>query len=134
MLCYSHKTWRVEDKTPMHAESGYIRVIDCANVRRDPEEPAILNVEAVIAQATGLAEASKGLWTELCEPFGEHATLELRSDSVAHAAKVQEITRVYRALKDNNTLEVEVAMRTDTQPLQTHLKATLQRVTAKVDA
>lgn len=115
---------------PMHAESGYLRVNSCANVQRDvPEEPAILNVEAVFAQATGLAEASVGKWTELYWPFGEHATLELRSDSVAHAAKVQEITRLYRVHKDGNTLDYEVQMRTDTQPLQTHLKATLQRVT-----
>jgi hypothetical protein len=104
----------------MHAESGFIR--DCS----DDSSACIHYVEACIAQATGLAEASKGTWNR----DGQHMTLELRSDSVAHAAKVQEITRLYR-LKAGDTLEVEVAMRTATQPLQTHLKATLQRVTGQ---
>ena len=93
----------------MHAESGYLR-------------PGPDGVGACFAQATGLAEASRGSWDAATR------TLSLRSDGVLHAEKVLEISRSYVLSEDGSTLSYVISMRTTTQPLQEHLRATLQRV------
>ena len=79
-------------------------------------------VGACIAQATGLAEASTGSWDAATR------TLSLRSDGVLHAEKVLEVTREYTLSVDGQALSYVVSMSTTTQPLQKHLRATLQRV------
>ena len=98
----------------MHAEAGYLRP--------EADGGAGVGVAACIAQATGLAEASRGTWDAATR------TLALRSTGVLHAAKVLEITRLYTLSEDGLALTYVVAMRTTTQPLQEHLRATLQRV------
>ena len=110
MVAYSHKTWRAADKTPMHAESGYLRP--------KPDGSA----DFACAQATGLAEASHGSWDAATR------TLSLASASVGNAAKVLEITRRYTLSADGSELAYSIAMRTREQPLQEHLRATLKRV------
>ena len=108
VIAYAHKTWRAADKTPMHAEAGYLR-------------PKADGVDLVVAQATGIAEASRGAWN------ADSRTLQLRSFSVANAEKVLEIERAY-TLTAEDTLTYVISMRTHTQPLQEHLRATLRRV------
>ena len=110
VVAYQHKTWRAADKTPMHAEAGFLRP------RADG------SAEWCCAQATGLAEASLGAWDAASR------TLSLSSTSVGNASKVLEVTRQYTLSEDGSALEVVVAMRTREQPLQEHLRATLTRV------
>jgi hypothetical protein len=47
---------------------------------------------------------------------------------VGNADKVLEITRRYTLSADGGELSYSIAMRTHTQPLQEHLRATLKRV------
>ena len=112
VVAYSHKTWRAADKTPMHAESGFLRI------------QADGTAQFACAQATGIAEASHGAWDAATR------TLSLRSSSVGNAAKVLEITRSYTlsSADGGDELSYSVAMRTHEQPLQEHLRATLKRV------
>ena len=110
VVAYSHKTWRAADKTPMHSESGFLRV--------KPDGTA----EFACAQATCLAEASSGEWDAATR------TLTLASTSVGNAAKVLAIARNYTLSEDGETLRYSIAMRTHEQPLQEHLRATLKRV------
>ncbi len=92
----------------MHAESGFLRA-----------KPGGA-VEFVVAQATGMAEVSRGAL--------EGGVLRLGSTAVAGAEKVLEVTREYSLRgEDNRELCVTCAMRTHTQPLLPHLRATLHK-------
>ena len=110
VVSYSHKTWRVADKTPMHAECGFLRP--------KPDGSA----DFACAQATGLAEASSGTWDAATR------TLLLATTSVGNAAKVLEITRRYTLSADGGELSYSISMRTHEQSLKEHLCATLKRV------
>lgn len=94
----------------MHSESGYLR---CG---------AGGAVQLAVAQVTGIAEASSGSYDAATR------TLTLRSTSLGNAEKVQEVERQYALSEDAGTLSVVVSMRTATQALQPHLRATLRRV------
>jgi hypothetical protein len=110
VIAYAHKTFRLADKAPMHAESGFLR----------PKADG--SVACVIAQATGMAENSQGTFAG--------GVLSLRSTAIGGAEKVLEVAREYTLSEDGelSTLRYEISMRTTTQPLQPHLRATLRRV------
>ncbi len=92
----------------MHTESGFLRL-----------KPGGA-VEFVVAQATGMAEVSRGAL--------EGGVLRLGSTAVAGAEKVLEVTREYTLRGEGSReLGVVVGMRTHTQPLQPHLRATLHK-------
>jgi hypothetical protein len=93
----------------MHAEVGYLR-------------PKAASVDAVVAQATGVAEVSTGAFDAASR------TLSLRSTSIGGAEKVEEVARQYVLSADGLELEILVSMRTRTQPLLPHLRAKLRKV------
>jgi hypothetical protein len=107
VIAYAHKTFRLADKAPMHAESGFLR-------------PKDGSVACVIAQATGMAENATGTFA--------NGVLSLRSTAIGGAEKVLEVAREYTLSEDGETLRYEISMRTTSQPLQPHLRATLRRV------
>ncbi len=108
VIAYAHKTFKLADKAPMHAESGFLRLALDGSVA------------CVIAQATGMAENSQGTFAG--------GVLSLRSTAIGGAEKVLEVAREYTLSEDGETLRYEISMRTTTQPLQPHLRATLRRV------
>lgn len=108
VMAYAQKTWKLASGEPMHAESGYWR----------PKPDG--NIEVVIAQSTGLAEVQKGTYD------GAARSVKLTSSQVANATKVRSVTRTF--VVEGDTLKYTVEMATTAQPLQPHLKATLQRV------
>ncbi|XP_031742723.1 UPF0678 fatty acid-binding protein-like protein At1g79260 isoform X3 [Cucumis sativus] len=62
VISYSQKTWKLDSKEPMHAESGYWR----------PKPDG--TIEVVIAQSTGLVEVQV-LSAETKPPFCPHLAL-----------------------------------------------------------
>eukprot|EP00898_Chlorokybus_atmophyticus_P002289 jgi/Chlat1/3060/Chrsp21S03313 len=118
VLHYTHRTWNDVTRKPMHGESGYWRVRDDGTV------------EAVIAQATGIAEVQNGVFDE-----GD-AGIRFRSSLIGNANKVFGIHRHVWVSEDSaaqpvrRTLSYEVDMQTDTQPLQRHLAAVLYKTDA----
>ncbi|XP_010918014.1 peroxynitrite isomerase Rv2717c [Elaeis guineensis] len=108
VIAYSQKTWKLTSGEPMHAESGYWR----------PKPDG--SIEVVIAQSTGLVEVQKGSYD------AEHKIVTLQSELVGNAAKVKEITRVFK-MADGN-LSYVVQMATHLSSLQPHLKALLKKI------
>ena len=94
----------------MHAESGYLRLA------------AGGGLEAVVAQATGITEVSKGS----IEGGDSAQRIALKSTQVANAQKVTEVAREY-SLQPDGALKCVVSMAASGQPLQQHLSATLTR-------
>lgn len=108
VISYSQKTWKLNSGEPMHSESGYWR----------PKPDG--TIEVVIAQSTGLAEVLKGTYS------AEDKVINLRSQVVANASKVREISRVYEMV--NGELCYVVQMATGVTSLEPHLKAVLKKV------
>jgi hypothetical protein len=110
-LAYAQQTWSLDDGRPLHAESGYWR----------PRPGGA--VEVVLAHPTGLVEMLAG--------HLDGGRLELASTLVAGTPTAKEVTAVARRLElDGDRLAYTVAMAAVGQPLQHHLAAELQRVTA----
>eukprot|EP00897_Mesotaenium_endlicherianum_P010787 jgi/Mesen1/9737/ME000695S09047 len=111
VMAYMQKTWKAASGEPMHAESGYLRA------RPDG------TLEFVIAQSTGLAEVQKGAFD------GDARSIRLESSVVGNASKVVSISREWKVEGGGDRLSYVVSMATTGQPLQPHLRASLQRVT-----
>ncbi|VVA95841.1 unnamed protein product [Arabis nemorensis] len=108
VIAYTQKTWKLESKEPMHAESGYFR----------PKPDG--SIEVVIAQSTGLVEVQKGTYNV------DEQSIILKSDLVGNASKVKEISREFELV--NGKLSYVVQMSTTTNHLQPHLKAMLDKI------
>ncbi|KAL0537550.1 hypothetical protein IC582_026529 [Cucumis melo] len=108
VISYSQKTWKLDSKEPMHAESGYWR----------PKPDG--TIEVVIAQSTGLVEVQKGTFN------AEEKVIKLQSELVGNASKVKEISRVFKLV--DGELSYVVQMATALTSLQPHLKALLTKV------
>lgn len=107
VIAYSQKTWKLNSAEPMHAESGYWR----------PKPDG--TIEVVIAQSTGLAEVQKGT-------YDAKGNVMLKSTFIGNASKVKEITRHF--MIENEKLSYVVEMATNVTSLQTHLRATLEKI------
>ncbi|OBK76744.1 fatty acid-binding-like protein [Mycobacterium sp. 1274761.0] len=111
-LSYVQKTMAVDDRRPMHGETGYLRV------------PAPDRVELVLAHPTGVTEIDEGTLTA----SGTALDMQLRSTAIGRTASAKEITALTRSLRiEGDELTYTVAMGAVGQPLQQHLSATLRR-------
>ena len=110
-LTYSQRT-RSDDGSPLHAETGYIRM------------PSADCVEFVIAHPTGITEIDEGSVT-----FIERGlVLDLYSTAVAGSASAKEIVAVARSIRvDGDELSYTLQMAAVGLPRQHHLSATLHR-------
>ncbi|KAG7010458.1 UPF0678 fatty acid-binding protein-like protein, partial [Cucurbita argyrosperma subsp. argyrosperma] len=108
VISYSQKTWKLDSREPMHAESGYWR----------PKPDG--TIEVVIAQSTGLVEVQKGTYN------AEEKVIMLQSEVVGNASKVKEISRAFKLV--DGELSYVVQMATGLTSLQQHLKASLTKV------
>lgn len=110
-LSYAQRT-RGEDGTPMHAETGYLRV------------PAAGRAELVLAQPSGVTEVDEGTVTA----DGEVLVIELSSTSVGLTSTAKEVLAVERSIRvAGDELTYTVLMGAMGLPLQHHLTATLRR-------
>ncbi|XP_010537834.1 PREDICTED: UPF0678 fatty acid-binding protein-like protein At1g79260 [Tarenaya hassleriana] len=108
VIAYSQKTWKLNSGEPMHSESGFWR----------PKPDG--TIEVVIAQSTGIVEVQKGTYN------ADEQVIKLQSQLVGNASKVKEISRVFELV--NGKLSYEVQMSTNTNHLQPHLKAVLNKI------
>lgn len=107
-LAYSQKTRHADTDLPLHAESGYWRLID----GRD--------LEVILAHPTGITEILLGRLDD--------GVFDLRSTSVVGTPTAKEVTEVHRRfVLDGDDLRYDLAMAAVGQPLTHHLSATLRR-------
>jgi hypothetical protein len=114
-LAYSQKTRHAETDLPLHAETGYVRLVDGDGL------------EVLIAQPTGLVEVLIGS----LDGHGDELTIDLRSSQVVATPTAKSVTEVLRRFElRGDELRYEMAMAAVGQPMTHHLAATLRRVPA----
>jgi THAP4-like, heme-binding beta-barrel domain len=107
-LAYTQRTWSLDDGRPLHAESGYWRLVGGTRV------------ELVIAHPTGVVEVEEG------ELSGTSVSLATTATATTGSAKdVERLTRDVRVRHDE--LAYDLQMAAVGQPLQPHLRARLTR-------
>lgn len=112
---YQQRTRHPGTGAPMHAESGFVRVVGPAG------DDGALPLEAVIAHPTGLAEILAGSF--------RGTRIDLATVEVARTPTAKEVVGVERTIEVvGDELTYEVRMAAVGQPLQFHLAATLHRV------
>jgi hypothetical protein len=114
-LAYTQKTRHGETELPLHAESGYWRLVG-------PSDEPI--VEVVLAHPTGLLESLSGRFVA-SEAGGR---FELSCPRIVTTETAVEVTATERRITvDGDTLTYEVSMAAVGQPMTHHLAATLHR-------
>ncbi|MEZ5381928.1 MAG: DUF480 domain-containing protein [Microthrixaceae bacterium] len=118
VIQYTSTTKHADDGRPLHAETGYLRVIGEAAV------------ELVVAQAPGLIEAGSGIATHPGGADDRHAVrLAIDSTVVAGAPTAKEVTATERRyLVTGDRLTYDVAMAAVGEPMTHHLTAELHRI------
>ncbi|MEZ5132909.1 MAG: FABP family protein [Mycobacterium sp.] len=110
-LTYSQRT-RSDDGSPLHAETGYIRM------------PSRGRIELVIAQPTGVTEIDEGTVTT----HGPELMIHARSTTVGLTATAKEVLDVARSFRvAGDEMRYTLEMGAVGLPLQHHLAATLHR-------
>lgn len=110
-LTYSQRT-RSDDGSPLHAETGYIRM------------PSHGRIELVIAQPTGVTEIDEGTVTT----HGPELMIHARSTTVGLTATAKEVLDVARSFRvAGDEMRYTLEMGAVGLPLQHHLAATLHR-------
>lgn len=113
-LIYGQKTRSAVDGSPLHAETGYLRV------------PRHNDVELVLAHPSGITEIEVGRYVV----DGSAVDLEVATTDVGVAPTAKEVTSLARRLRvDGDELTYSVQMGAVGQPLQHHLSAVLHRTT-----
>ena len=111
-LTYVQRTWALDDGRPLHAETGYLRLIDAEYL------------EFVLAHPTGLTELDEGRLRR----DGDAVELVLHSRAVIMSTTAVEVSEVARTLRlSGDSLSYTVAMAAVGQPLTHHLSAFLER-------
>ena len=115
-LAYSQKTRHGETELPLHAETGYWRLVG---------PPGGGEVEVVLAHPTGLLESLSGRFTA-SEGGG---TFELTCPRIVTTATAVDVTATERRISvDGDRLTYELSMSAVGQPMTHHLAANLYRV------
>ncbi|MCX6480961.1 MAG: FABP family protein [Mycobacterium sp.] len=111
-LAYSQRT-RSPAGTPMHAETGYLRV------------PAPGRIEMMLAHPTGITEIDEG--TAVIHDDGT-LVLDVHSTTIALTGTAKDVFAVAREVRvTGDELSYTVSMAAVGHPLQQHLTATLRR-------
>jgi len=108
-LGYEQRTRSPDTGLPMHAESGFWRVVGPGQI------------EAVLVHPSGVAEVSSGTL--------EGGRIHVATTVVTTTPTAKEVTAVTRTMElAGDVLAYEVHMAAVGQPLQLHLTASLERV------
>ena len=108
-LIYSQQTEAVESGQPMHAETGYLRVVGDQRV------------EFVIAQPIGFAEISVGRISG--------TRIDVESSTVGRTPTAKPVTSISRSLwLEGETLHYETRMGMEGVPMVRHLTASFRRI------
>ncbi len=111
-LAYAQKTRSVADGTPLHAETGYLRV------------PRPGHVELVLAHPSGITEIEVGTYSVT----GDLIEIEMSTTAIGLTPTAKEVTALARSFRlDGEQLSYSVQMGAVGQPLQDHLAAVLHR-------
>lgn len=115
-LAYAQRTSHPESGAPMHAEVGYLRVVEAARV------------ELVLAHPTGVAEVEEGI----LEPDASGAlVLEFATTSVGLTGTAKHVRALRRRfVLDGDELRYDLWMAHADTPETHHLHATLHRTSA----
>lgn len=118
VLAYTSTTKHSGGGRPLHAETGYLRVVGESGV------------ELVVAQAPGLIEAGSGIATHPGGADDRHAVrLAIDSTVVAGTPTAKEVTGTERRyLVTGDRLNYDIAMAAVGHPMTHHLSAELKRV------
>jgi uncharacterized protein YceH (UPF0502 family) len=109
-LAYRSTTRHATEDRPLHAESGFLRLVGDGGV------------ELVVAQANGIVEIGEGLL--------DGGELLLASTTVRGSSTAKEATAVERRYQvDGDQLTYDLAMAAVGHPLTHHLRARLRRAT-----
>jgi hypothetical protein len=110
-LSYSQRT-RADDGTPLHAETGYLRV------------PAPGRIELIIAQPTGITEVDEGS----VSADGDTLVIKVASTAIGLSGSAKMVAALARSIRvDGDELSYTLQMAAVGVPLQHHLSATLHR-------
>lgn len=113
-LAYLQRTWAADD-SPMHTETGYLRVVGPA-----PGSPRGHAVEMLIAQPTGITEVLTGTVVD--------AEIVLESAAVTLAPTAKRVDATTRTLRlDGGGLVVDMGMAAVGEPMTHHLHSELRR-------
>jgi hypothetical protein len=114
-LAYGQRTSHPVTGAPMHAETGYLRVVPGGGV------------ELVLAHPTGIVEVEEGH----LEVADGSVVLDLATTTVAVTATAKDVRALRRRFTlDGDTLRYELSMAHADTPLTHHLAAVLHRVTS----
>lgn len=111
-LTYGQKTKAVADGTPLHAETGFLRV------------PQPGHIELVLAHPSGITEIEVGTYSVT----GDLIEMQMSTTAVGLTPSAKEVTALGRSFRvDGDELSYTVQMGAVGQPLQDHLAAVLHR-------
>lgn len=118
VIQYTSTTKHAGDGRPLHAETGYLRVVGDSSV------------EMVVAQAPGLIEAGSGIATHPGGADDRHAVrLAIDSTVVGGTPTAKDVTATERRyLVTGDRLEYDIAMAAVGHQMTHHLTAELKRI------
>ncbi|XP_031554160.1 THAP domain-containing protein 4-like [Actinia tenebrosa] len=114
ILTYDAKSFSTTDQTPMHYESGFLRI-----------KPGTTTLAFMVAQNAGISEVEEGEVKD--------KEIHLLSHTIGRMTfgadpKVTKVERIYRLTTDQDTMEYIMHMETDRTPHAQHLHITYKRV------
>lgn len=121
-LAYLQRTWALDQGTPMHTETGYLRAVDDDATPIHGRDPASAGqrVELVLAHPTGIVEVEEGAL--------EGGVLTLRSRSIGLSSTAKDVRSLRREFRlDGDALTYDLWMAYADVPETHHLRATLYR-------
>jgi hypothetical protein len=111
-LVYGQKTRAATDGKPLHAETGYLRV------------PQPAQIELILAHPTGITEIEVGTYTVT----GNVIELEMIASSIGLSPTAKDVTALGRSFRlDGDELSYSLRMGAVGHPVQHHLSAVLHR-------
>ena len=117
-LTYGQRTWHPEHGAPMHAETGYLRVVPSPETTADPADP--VRVELVLAHPTGIVEVEEGNL--------EAGVLRLATTSIGRSDTAKDVVSLRREFRiTDDELSYDLWMAYADIPETHHLHATLRR-------
>jgi hypothetical protein len=109
-LAYAQRTWHPDTGAPMHAEAGYVRLVDGTRV------------ELLLAHPTGIAEVEEGTL--------ERGRAELVTTTVGRTASAKDVRSLRRVVTlEGDSLTYDLWMAHAGTPETHHLHAVLRRTT-----